>query len=128
VLKAVSYALATCWSYRFCNAFEALVVLCPEHVKTIRKDGFSKQDVREFLFENTGVPVRCYRDNEEGEGTQQQRTYEQIVIDGEPCYRKFRTPESIKMVVSGGTAGKFSAVLGSWSTGPRGSQMVTYPI
>jgi hypothetical protein len=128
VLKAVSYALATCWSYRFCNGFEALVVLCPEHVKTIRKDGFSKQDVREFLFENTGVPVRCYRDNEEGEGTQQQRTYEQIVIDGEPCYRKFRTPESIKMVVSGGTAGKFSAVLGSWSTGPRGSQMVTYPI
>jgi AhpC/TSA family protein len=128
VLKAVCYALATCWSYRFCNAFEALVVLCPEHVKTIRKDGFTKQDVREFLFENTGVPVRCYRGNDEGEGTQQQSTYQQIVIDGEPCYRKFRAPDSIKIVVAGGTAGKFSAVLGSWSTGPRGSQMVTYPI
>ena len=128
VLKAVTYALATCWSYRFCNAFEALLVLCPEHVKTILKDGFSKQDVREFLFENTGVPLRSYRDNDEGEGTQQQRTYQQIVIDGEPCYRKFRTPDSIKIVVAGGTAGKFSAVLGSWSTGPRGSQMVTYPI
>jgi hypothetical protein len=31
-------------------------------------------------------------------------------------------------VVAGGTAGKFSAVLGSWVTGPTGSQMVTYPI
>ena len=31
-------------------------------------------------------------------------------------------------VVAGGTAGKFSAVIGSWSTGPRGSQMVTYGV
>lgn len=128
VLKAVSYALATCWSYRFCCAFEALVVLGPEHVKTIRRDGFSKQDTREFLFENTGVPLRCYQETGEGEGTQQQHTYKQILVDGEPCYQKFRSPEAIKIVVAGGTAGKFSAVLGSWSTGPRGSQMVTYPI
>jgi hypothetical protein len=128
VLKAVCYALATCWTYRFCNSFEVLVVLCPEHVKTIRKDGFSKSDVRAFLFENTGIPVRCYENNDPGEGTQQRSTYEQITIDGEPCYRKFRTPESTKIVVAGGTAGKFSAVLGSWSTGPRGSQMATYPI
>jgi len=128
VLRAVSYALATCWSYRFCNAFEALVVLGPEHAKTICKGGFTKQDAREFLFENTGIPLRCYRENDEGEGTQQRGGYKQIMIDGEPSYQKFRSPESIKIVVAGGTAGKFSAVLGSWSTGPRGSQMVTYPI
>ena len=30
--------------------------------------------------------------------------------------------------MAGGTAGKFSAVMGSWSAGPRGSQMVTYPL
>lgn len=128
VLKAIAYALATAWSYRFCAAFEALVVLGPEHVKTIHRDGFSKPDIRQFLFENTGVPVRCYADGEVGEGMQLRHLYKEIMIDGEPCYQKFRTPESIKLVVSGGTAGKFSAVLGSWSTGPRGSQMVTYPI
>ena len=54
--------------------------------------------------------------------------YKEITIDGEPCYQKFRAPESIKIVVAGGTAGKFSAVIGSWSAGPRGSQMVTYPM
>jgi len=32
------------------------------------------------------------------------------------------------IVVVGGTAGKFSAVIGSWAAGPRGSEMVTYPI
>jgi thiol-disulfide isomerase/thioredoxin len=128
VLKSISYSLATVWNYRFCMAFEALVVLGPEHVRTIHRDGFSKSDVQQFLFENTGVPLRCYREAEAGEGMQQRSLYKEISIDGEACYQKFRAPESIKIVVAGGTAGKFSAVLGSWSTGPRGSQMVTYPI
>jgi hypothetical protein len=128
VLKAITYALATVWSYRNCLGFEALVVLCPEHVRTIHRDGFSKQNVRDFLFENTGVPLRCYQGAELGEGTAQRNMYKEIMIDGEPCYQKFRTPEAIRICVAGGTAGKFSAVLGSWSVGPRGSQMVTYPI
>jgi hypothetical protein len=128
VLKAITYALASVWSYRFCKVFEALVVLSPEHVRTIHRDGFSKQDVREFLFENTGVPLRCYGGEDPGEGSQMRGLYQEIMIDGEPCYQKFRAPEAIQIVVAGGTAGKFSAVLGSWSTGPRGSQMVTYPI
>ncbi|HLJ46754.1 MAG TPA: TlpA disulfide reductase family protein [Bryobacteraceae bacterium] len=127
VLKAISYALATVWSYRACLGYEAIVVLGPEHVRTIHRDGFSKKDVAEFLFENTGVPLRCY-DGEPGEGVAQRAMYKEIRIDGEPCYQKFRAPEFIKLVVAGGTAGKFSAVLGSWAAGPRGSQLVTYPI
>jgi peroxiredoxin len=127
VLKAISRALATIWTYRMCSMFEAFVVLCPEHVRTLHRDGFSKQNVREFLFENTGIPLRAY-DDDDGEGVQYTKMYEQITIDGEPCYRKFARPEQIKIVVAGGTAGKFSAVLGSWATGPRGSQVVTYPI
>ena len=127
VLKAISRALATIWTYRMCSAFEAFVVLCPEHVKTLQRDGFTKQSVREFLFDNTGIPLRAY-DDDDGEGVQYTKMYEQITIDGEPCYRKFARPEQIKIVVAGGTAGKFSAVLGSWATGPRGSQVVTYPI
>jgi len=126
ILKAISYTLATVWSYRVCAMQEAVVILCPEHVKTLRRDGFTKQEVRDFLFQNTGVPLREYRDG--GEGTQYVKLYEEVLIDGEPCYRKFRQPEAIKILVAGGTAGKFSAVIGSWATGPRGSQMVTYPI
>jgi len=128
VLKTISYALTTVWSYRFCGFFEATVVLGPEHVHTIHRDGFGKQDVKHFLFENTGVPLRCYDGDEPGEGKHQRGTYKEIRIDGEPCYQKFRDPDSIRVLVAGGTAGKFSAVLASWSTGPRGSQAVTYPI
>jgi len=104
------------------------VVLCPEHVKTIWRDRWSKADVRQFLFDRTGVPVRAYQDSDGGEGTEQAALYTTVEIDGEPCYRKFSSPESIHVVVAGGTAGKFSAVIGSWSSGPRGSQIVTYPV
>jgi peroxiredoxin len=127
ILKTIARQLATVWSYRMCMMFEAVVVLCPEHVKTLHGDGFSKQQVKEFLFENTGIPLRHYQDDP-GEGTQFVSQYREITIDGEPCYQKFRSPESLAIVVAGGTAGKFSAVIGSWSTGERGSQMATYPI
>ncbi|MBZ5532741.1 MAG: TlpA family protein disulfide reductase [Acidobacteriia bacterium] len=128
VLFAICQALATVWSYRACMNHEAVVVLCPEHAKTLFRDGFTKNQVRQFLFENTGIPKRYYATPDHGEGTQLVAHYREIMVQGEPCYQKFRAPESIHIVVSGGTAGKFSAVLGSWTTGPTGSQLVTYPI
>jgi peroxiredoxin len=128
VLRAVSRALATVWSYRVCVGIEAMIVVCPEHVRTLHREGFSKNDVRQFLFENTAIPLRHYQEHGDGEGTQYVSLYKETVIDGEPCYLKFTDPSAIKIVVAGGTAGKFSAVIGSWAAGPRGSQMVTYPI
>jgi peroxiredoxin len=126
VLKSISRALATVFSYRMCAGVEAIVALCPEHVKTLWRDGFTKQAAREFLFENTGIPLREFDD--EGEGTQYVKLYKEATIGGEPCYLKFQEASAIKIIVTGGTAGKFSAVIGSWAAGPRGSQMVTYPI
>jgi len=128
VLETISFALATVWSYRMCLMPEAIVILCPEHAKTIHRDGFSKEQARQFLFENTGIPVRYFDPAERAEGTQLIANYKEITIRGEKCYQKFRAPESISIFVTGGTAGKFSAVIGSWATGPAGSQMVTYPI
>jgi peroxiredoxin len=128
VLETISFALATVWSYRTCLMPEAIVILCPEHVKTIHRDGITKDQARQFLFENTGIPVRHYSKEERAEGTQLAANYKEITIRGEKCYQKFRSPESISIFVVGGTAGKFSAVVGSWSTGAAGSQMVTYPI
>ncbi|MEO8027713.1 MAG: TlpA disulfide reductase family protein, partial [Bryobacteraceae bacterium] len=128
VLDAICDNLANVWSPRACGPFEAFVVICPEHAKTISRDGFSKQDVRQYLWSHTGVPKRRYETPDGGEGTQMRALYEEISIHGEICYRKFKNPDQIQIVVCGGTAGKFSAVIGSWATGERGSQIVTYPI
>jgi peroxiredoxin len=128
ILQTISHTLATSWSYRVCSMAEAFVVLCPEHVKTLHRDGFTKESIRVFLYENTGIPVRFYSENDGGEGTHQVAHYTKAMMNGEACYRKFARPEAIKILVAGGTAGKFSAVINSWVTGPRGSQIVTYPI
>jgi thiol-disulfide isomerase/thioredoxin len=128
VLKAICYALATVWTYRDCMRSEAIVILCPEHATTVAKAGWTKRQARDFLFENTGIPIREYETVGDAEGSRGMAGYREIRINGEPCYQKFKAPEDIRIVVAGGTAGKFSAVIGSWATGPRGSQMVTYPI
>jgi peroxiredoxin len=126
LLRAFTRVLETTWSPRLCGMVEAFVVVCPEHAATLARDGFSKEDVRQHLFENTGVPLREFDDD--GEGTQFQQLYTRVTIRGEECYRKFAAPEQIQIVVAGGTAGKFSAVISGWQSGPRGSQSVTYRI
>ena len=125
LLRAFCPVLANLWSYRVCKRSEALVVIGPEHAVTLDRDGFSKSDVVEYLYRNTGIPVREF-DGDGGEGTHEAARYEECLIRGVPCYGKFRSPESIRVIVAGGPAGKFSAVLGSWATGPRGSQMVCH--
>ena len=127
LLRTLAATLATVWSWRNCGRAEAIVVLCPEHATTLASDGFSKERVRDFLFENTGVPLYAY-EHEGTEGTQLRNNYEEIVIDGMPHYQKFADPSQIMIVVAGGTAGKFSGVLGGWLSGPKGSQMVSYPV
>ncbi len=42
----------------YLNDTEMLVVLGPEHAETIAADGWSKQDVQQFLFQHARVPLR----------------------------------------------------------------------
>ena len=129
LLRAISCVLRNVWSPKRCAAHEAMVVFSPEHAETIGRSGMARRQTAEFLFDNTGVPLREYEDpTAEGAQPAARQAYEEIVIDGEPCYRKFRKPDNLHLLVAGGPAGKFSAVMGSWAAGPRGSQMVTYPI
>ena len=127
VLRTIAATLSMVWSWRRCGRVDAVVVLCPEHAATLSWDGFAKRDARDFLFEHTGVPLRAF-DHQGTEGTQDRDLYEEILIDGEPHYRKFNDPSQIRIIVAGGTAGKFSAVLGGWLAGSGGSQIVTYPV
>ena len=41
---------------------------------------------------------------------------------------KFQNEDMINIVVAGGDAGKFSAILAGWQSGPKGSQTVTRKI
>ena len=81
---------------------EPLVVLGPEHAASIAKEGFSKEDVKEFLFEKTRIPKRAF-------SKELQELRFSNLSDGAmiPVTRK---ADDILIVVAGG-AGKHSMII-----------------
>ena len=95
---------------------DTLVVLSPEHARAIARDGWSKPQIRQFLWKWLRKPVKdLLPGHGDGEGLP-----EHVVATlpspetNDTLIPKFRTPENLKIVVAGGTAGRFSAAIPSW--------------
>jgi len=69
---------------------DTVLVIGPEHAGTIAGDGWSKADLREFVWERARAEVDGAR------------------------VPKFRTPANLHILVAGGTAGRFSAWIPGW--------------
>ena len=107
---------------------DTILVLSPEHAHTIAADGWSRQDVRQFLYETVKKSVEDLKpgkDGGEGFGASLLRAFEKsgVVVDG--YVRKFRSPDSILLVVAGGTAGRFSVAIPGWVADDLGSTPVS---
>ena len=116
---------------------EVLLVVCPEHCRTLEADGWSKADLRRRIQEVTSRPLAaCLPDAQCAEGLPPQTLPRELLgPDGQPKPEtlgvpvpKFRRDEDILIVVAGAAAGKFSAVLGGWVGGKMGSVAVTREI
>ena len=83
---------------------DTLLVIGPEHATTIAADGWTKTDVREFVWQRAQIGV-------EGARTP-----------------KFREPAALRIVVAGGTAGRFSAWVPGWPFRGSPSALVLKPI
>jgi hypothetical protein len=57
ILITISGVLATPGTNNLFSGGEPLIVLCPEHAAIIARGGFSKHNVKQFLFENARVPL-----------------------------------------------------------------------
>ncbi len=79
---------------------DTLLVIGPEHVRTIAADGWSKAEVRAFLWERMWAEVNGAR------------------------VAKFRQAANVKIVVAGGTAGRFSAWVPGWPFRDSPSRLV----
>ncbi|MEZ5558203.1 MAG: TlpA disulfide reductase family protein [Pseudomonadales bacterium] len=110
-------------------ATDALVVICPEHVDTLIRDGYSKQDIRARIQEVTSRPIRELLENEvSAVGFKKAAAAAMSVAELERRLPKFRRDEDIHIVVAGGDAGKFSGAFHGWATGEIGSQPVSRKI
>jgi len=77
-------------SHAIADLGDTLLVVGPEHARTIAADGWSKADARQFVWEQTQADMG-------GHGV-----------------TKFREPANVRIVVAGGTAGRFSAWIPGW--------------
>ena len=116
---------------------EVLLVVSPEHARTFARDRCSKADLRARIQEVTARPLRELLPDDECQKGMALAALppEWLGADGRPTPEaldtplpKFRRDDDILIVVAGGTAGKFSAMLGGWASGAAGSTAVTREI
>ena len=113
------------------GAQDILLVLCPEHLDTIARDGWTKQQLLDRIREVSAKPLReLLADEESGVGVPLAQfgpggpTEEQL----SELVPKFASTDNIHLVVAGADAGKFSSVFQGWASGPRGSMVVSRKI
>jgi hypothetical protein len=101
----LAWAAASTWSTNWWPLEEPSVfVICPEHAEMFRGAGWTKQRLREFMFEVVRKPAAQLR---RGETTP-------FVHAADPATSvpKWASAEAIVLLVAGGEAGRYSAVLG----------------
>ena len=108
---------------------DCLLVVVPEHVDTLMRDGYTKQDIRARIQEVTARPIHeLAADEISGAG------FKADVIAGmdeatrNKMLPKFRSNDDIHIVVAGSEAGKFTGAFHGWATGEIGSMPVSRKI
>ena len=91
---------------------QVLLVLCPEHAQEIAAAGYSKQDIREYLYERCRLPKGGLL----GRSHYGERTWPDWIENAPDDYLVPMTarPEDILIVVAGG-AGRHSSWMPVWS-------------
>ena len=104
-LGEVPYTLAPKKRVLITDNRGGLVILFgPEHTDAMAKDGLSKEDAKQFIYENIKIPREWLIKS----GTwyiakeQQPEWVRKAVTDGEPMIPQFNSPEEITISVVGG--------------------------
>jgi hypothetical protein len=100
---------------------DAMLIIGPEHGRIFREAGWDRAKLRAELDELLAMPTDPMLRGVDGidEGLP-----EQLAGNTLPKFR----PGGLLIVHAGGDAGLFSAVLGGWVGGPKGSEPITRPI
>jgi hypothetical protein len=127
-LASLGWSAAGIWNHKTFPLYgHTLWVIGPEHAKTIGEEGWSKSHLRQYLFETIR---RRARDLAPGpDGAESGRLKDMLgSVDPDALIPKFPSMHEIMIVVAGGTAGRFSAVIPGWMGGELGSRPVTCKI
>ena len=111
ILRMIAGTLATTGNNDIYNFHpEPLVIFGPEHAKTVADGGYSKADVKRFLFEHAWVALGKF--SNENIERRFRTNFKELYgdADGDAPVHVFKRPEDLLVAVIGG-AGKHSAVV-----------------
>jgi hypothetical protein len=116
------------WHPKAHRVGDTLLVISPEHVDTLWRDRWSKDDVRRHIQEVTSRPLRelMPTDDYGGQGVMSERAAVAAGRSEEELDRrlpKFKGAENIHIIVAGGPAGKWSSVINAF-----GDAAVSVPV
>jgi len=103
-------------------AFDALLVVGPEHARLFREAGWDRSRVRQELQARSESPAG---ELARGAGGIAEGIEAKFVTDPAAAVAKFASPDQILLAHAGGDAGLFSMVYGGWVAGEIGSAPVT---
>ncbi len=103
-------------------AFDAVLVVGPEHGRIFREHGWDRARVQDELFEQSRSPAGGLA---RGVGGIEEGIEARFVTDPDAPVPKFAAPGRILLAHAGGDAGLFSMVYGGWVAGDIGSDPVT---
>ena len=110
-------------------ATECLLVVVPEHVDTLVRDGYGKAELRARIQEVTAKPIRdLVADEDTGAGFPPSVAANMNEEQLGKLMPKFKQDEDLHIVVAGSGAGKFSGAFHGWATGEIGSTSVSRKI
>ena len=89
---------------------EPVLLFCPEHAATVAKDGVSKQDVKQYLYEHARVPLNKFSDENIKNRLQTRFPGRYENADPNTLVPLISSPDNLIVVVIGG-AGKHSAFM-----------------
>ncbi len=124
LVASLGWSAAGIWNHKTFPLYgHALWVIGPEHAKTLGEAGWSKHDVKQYLFETIRRPARDLVPGPDGAASGRLKDL-LAGRAGDQLVPKFPSVEEIMVVVAGGTAGRFSAVIPGWMGGEMGSRPV----
>jgi len=111
--EAVLESLAEAIAVHACNFGQFTVVFCPEHIGHIEAAGWSKARVRDHLWERSRRPASYFRRT----GMLGRAMGDTAGQPDDELVPAVREPQGIFVLVGGGGAGAFSAVISPWGAG-----------
>lgn len=109
ILLSIADRMTALATFNMQKPGSCVVVICPEHQKTILEHGWDKTKVRDFLYEHARRPKNdLYRYG---------LKLELLSEDSQEWISPIVSPDDILLVSGGGPAGRFSAYIPGWGSG-----------